>query len=64
MAERLGDSVEMIHQTYGHVTRKMRTGAVQRLARLLATPAMEKLTARDRSLTDRDDDGVGKGASS
>jgi len=28
----------MIHQTYGHVTRKMRTGAVHRLGNLIAGP--------------------------
>ena len=36
VAERLGDTVEMIHQTYGHVTPWMRAGAVRRLGALIA----------------------------
>jgi len=35
VAERLGDTVEMIHETYGHVTPKMRATAVDRLGSLL-----------------------------
>lgn len=62
VAERLGDTVEMIHQTYGHVTRKMRIGAVQRLAGLLAGPAA--VTTRDRSVTDSDNEGIEKGVCS
>jgi len=37
VAERPGDTVEMIHETYGHVTPKMRAGAVQRLAAVLSS---------------------------
>lgn len=57
VAERLGDSVEMIHETYGHVTPRMRAAAVTRLAARLADPA----TARDRSVTDSDSAAVGEG---
>jgi integrase len=39
VAERLGDTVEMIHETYGHVTPKMRAAAVDRLGSLLSAPA-------------------------
>jgi integrase len=39
VAERLGDTVEMIHETYGHVTPRMRAAAVDRLGSLLAPPA-------------------------
>jgi integrase len=57
VAERLGDTVEMIHETYGHVTPKMRTAAVQRLADLLTAPP----TVRDRSVTETDSAAAGKG---
>ncbi len=57
VAERLGDTVEMIHETYGHVTPKMRTAAVQRLADLLTAPP----TVRDRSVTEPDSAAAGKG---
>ncbi len=55
VAERLGDTVEMIHGTYGHVTPKMRIAAVERLAKRLRRPAVtEAAAARDRSVTDHD----------
>ena len=54
VAERLGDTVEMIHETYGHVTPKMRAAAVDRLA--------TRLTARDRTVTQFDIDAVTEGA--
>src|SRR5262249_21362655 len=38
VAERLGDTVEMVHETYGHVTPRMRAGAVRRLGELIAGP--------------------------
>jgi integrase len=38
VAERLGETVEMIHRTYGHVPPKMRVNAVSRLTALV-TPA-------------------------
>jgi integrase len=38
VTERLGDTVEMIHETYGHVTPKMRIAAVERLAKRLRRP--------------------------
>ncbi len=41
VAERLGDTVEMIHETYGHVTPRMRAGAVRRLGALIAGPAAD-----------------------
>lgn len=50
VAERLGDTVEMIHETYGHVTPRMRAGAVERLAaRLVAST-----TPRDRAVAEPD----------
>ncbi len=57
VAERLGDTVEMIHETYGHVTPKMRVAAVKRLAARLAAP----VTARDRSVTESDSTAVVEG---
>ena len=51
VAERLGDTVEMIHETYGHVTPKMRAAAVERLANRLRQPAT---TAGVRSVCERD----------
>jgi integrase len=36
VAERLGDTVEMVHETYGHVTPRMRAGAIRRLGQLIA----------------------------
>ena len=56
VAERLGDTVQMIHETYGHVTPRMRAGAVQRL--------VARMTARDRSVTDADSTGDVKGGPS
>jgi integrase len=56
VAERLGDTVEMIHETYGHVTPKMRAAAVERLAARLAAPA----TDRVRSVGDSDSAAGGK----
>jgi len=50
VAERLGDTVEMIHETYGHVTPKMRAAAVERLAARLAAPPV----ARVRPVGDSD----------
>lgn len=38
VAERLGDTVEMIHETYGHVTPRMRSSAVDRLGGLIGRP--------------------------
>jgi integrase len=38
VAERLGDTVEMIHETYGHVTPRMRSSAVDRLGGLIDQP--------------------------
>jgi len=35
VAERLGDREDTVLETYGHVTARMRTGAVSRLAALL-----------------------------
>ena len=50
VAECLGDTVEMIHETYGHVTAKMRVAAVERLARRLRRPVVtETATARERT---------------
>lgn len=57
VAERLGDTVEMVHQTYGHVTPRMRAAAVKRLAARLAAPA----TVRDRSVTELDSTAVVEG---
>ena len=54
VAERLGDTVEMVHETYGHVTPEMRVAAVKRLASRLAEP-----TVGDRSVTDSDSAAVG-----
>src|SRR6266545_681905 len=54
VAERLGDTVEMIHETYGHVTPKMRVADVRRLAARLATPVTGSTTVRDRSVTESD----------
>jgi len=54
VAERLGDTVEMAHETYGHVTPEMRVAAVKRLASRLAEP-----TVGDRSVTDSDSAAVG-----
>jgi hypothetical protein len=45
VAERLGDTVQMVHETCGHVTPLMRAAAVQRLAARLGAPA----TVRDRT---------------
>jgi integrase len=42
VAERLGDTVDMIHETYGHVTPKMRAGAVQRLAAVLSAQTVAR----------------------
>jgi integrase len=56
VAERLGDTVEMIHETYGHVTPRMRVAAVRRLASRLAEP-----TVGDRPVTDSDTAAVGEG---
>lgn len=53
VAERLGDTVEMIHETYGHVTPRMRVAAVKRLA--------ARLAARDRSVTEPDSAAVAEG---
>lgn len=44
VVQRSGDTVEVIHETYGHVTPGMRIDAVRRLAGRLAAAA----TARDR----------------
>jgi integrase len=50
VAERLGDTVEMVHETYGHVTPKMRLAAVEQLAKRLRRPSVTKTAAaRDRS---------------
>jgi integrase len=38
VAERLDDTIEMIYETYGHVTPRMRAGAVRRLGELIAGP--------------------------
>ncbi len=38
VAERLGDTVEMVHETDGHVTPRMRAGAVRRLGELIVAP--------------------------
>jgi integrase len=57
VAERLGDTVEMVHEVYGHITPRMRSGAVQRLAALLADP----VTGRDRSVAELDSSVVGEG---
>jgi integrase len=55
VAERLGDTVEMIHETYGHVTAKMRVAAVERLAQRLRRPVVtETTTARERSVSEPD----------
>jgi integrase len=50
VAERLGDTAEMVHETYGHVTPRMRVAAVKRLAARLTG----ETTAGDRSVTDPD----------
>jgi len=39
VAERLGDREDTVLETYGHVTSRMRIGAVSRLAALLDAPA-------------------------
>jgi integrase len=52
VAERLGDTVQMIHETYGHVTPKMRAAAVDRLA--------SRLAVRDRPVTEADSPTVGE----
>ena len=57
VAERLGDTIEMVHKTYGHVTPRMRAGAVSRLAARLTAPA----AARDRSVTELDSTATSKG---
>jgi hypothetical protein len=44
----------MIHETYGHVTPRMRVAAVKRLAARLAAPTAATPTVRDRSVTDSD----------
>ena len=55
VAERRGDTVEMVHETYGHVTPKMRVAAVERLARRLRRPQVtETATARERSVSEHD----------
>ena len=62
VAERLGDMVEMIHETYGHVTAKMRVAAVERLAKRLRRPAVtETAAARERSVSERDSAAGGEG---
>jgi integrase len=62
VAERLGDTVEMVHETYGHVTPKMRVAAVERLAKRLRRPVVtETTTARDRSVTEPDSAAGGEG---
>lgn len=62
VAERLGDTVEMIHETYGHVTAKMRVAAVERLAKRLRRPVVtETVTARERSVSELDNPAVGEG---
>jgi transposase len=53
VAERLGITVEMVHETYGHVTPKMRASAPANLGAALAT-------ARARSVSDADSDADGK----
>jgi hypothetical protein len=53
----LGDAVEMIHETYGHVTPKMRAAAVERLAVRLAAPP----GARVRSVGESDSVAGGEG---
>jgi integrase len=60
VAERLGDTVEMIHETYGHVTPKMRAAAVERLAARLAAPPV----ARVRSVCESDTVAGGEGPES
>jgi integrase len=47
VAERLGITVEMVHETYGHVTPRMRASALANLGAALAT-------ARVRSVSDSD----------
>ena len=59
VAERLGDTVEMIHETYGHVTPKMRVAAVRRLAALVTAP----VALRDQTVTRADSAAGGEGAS-
>jgi len=62
VAERLGDTIEMIHGTYGHVTPKMRIAAVERLAKRLRRPAVNETAAtRDRSVTEHDTAARGEG---
>lgn len=58
VAERLGDTVQTIHETYGHVTPRMRVAAVKRLAARLAAPTTAAATERDRSATELDSDTV------
>lgn len=65
VAERLGNTVEMVHETYGHVTPKMRVAAVERLAKRLRRPVLtETTTARDRSVTEPDSVAGGEGSDS
>jgi hypothetical protein len=52
----------MIHETYGHVTLKMRVAAVERLAKRLRRPAVtEAVTDRERSVSESDTTASGKG---
>ena len=53
VAERLGITVEMVHEPYGHVTPKMRASALANLGAALAT-------ARARSVCDPDSEVDGK----
>jgi integrase len=61
VAERLGDTVEMIHETYGHVTTKMRTSAVLRLAALIAGDPAAELAVRDPAVTNPDREALKNG---
>ena len=50
----------MVHETYGHVTPRMRVAAVKRLAARLTGEA----TAGDRSVTDPDSPAIREGPGS
>lgn len=44
-AERLGGSVGMAHETYGHITPKMRVAAVEQFANRLRRPPVTRTAA-------------------
>jgi hypothetical protein len=62
VAERLGDTVEMIHETYGHVTPQDADRGRRAPGQALSRPAMTETAAvRDRSVTEHGSTAGGKG---